>query len=241
MKINYLSVSLLAMFFVASCKKDIQLEIPTILTNPLQPGTLDTVKSVLVGSAAVDGATYNADSCQWHVLDVSNQQAPIVAGGSGTEIRWVPQHEGDYRIIAKAFIGKNSVTANAQVHVENTPATIQRQMVGKWHGTVTTPWTPVYEVDIEFFANGQYSAHKTTGTNTAFYYGVDDDSPSKTIEIRSLDAAGANGKIVIYFWSGNTSIGDLRTIKFSNNNNSLNFEFWHRGQYGPVKFALERK
>jgi hypothetical protein len=241
MKINYLAFSLLALFFVTSCKKDIQLEIPSILTNPLQPGTLDTVKSVLVGSATLDSDAYNADSCQWQVLDVSNLEAPVISGGSGTEIRWVPQHEGDYRIIAKAFIGKNSVTTNAQIHVQNTPASIQRQMVGKWHGSVLFNTDPAYEVNIEFFSNGQYSAHKTSGANPAFYYGVDDDSPSKTYEIRSLNAAEANGKIVIYFWPGNTNIDDLRAIKLSNNNNNLNFEFWHNGQNGPFKYTLVRQ
>lgn len=241
MKIRSLAIPLLALMAATGCKKEVHLTVPIILTFPIQPGTLDTVKSVLVASASIDDDSFRPDSCQWRVLDEAGQEAPILSGASDTVIRWVPQHEGDYRIVARAFTGKNSVTANAQVQVLNTPASVQRRMVGKWHGSVTTPWEPVYEVDIEFFSNGNYSAHNTTGTTPAFYYGSDDDSPEKTFQVLSLDANGANGNIVIYWWPGNTDVDELKAIKFSNGNTNLNFEFWRDNRYGPVKYALKRK
>ncbi|OQP62517.1 hypothetical protein A3860_27890 [Niastella vici] len=240
MKIKSSVILLLGIILFVSCKKDVDLIIPTILTTPLQAGTLDTVKSSLVASATVDGDSFRPDSCHWQVLDNSNNQVAIISSPSDTVIYWVPQHDGDYRIIAKAFMGKNSVTANAQIHVQNTPATIQRQMVGKWHGSVTTPWQPVYEVDMEFFSNGQYSAHSTNSSTPALYYGVDTDSPDKTFQILSLDAAGANGNIVIYFWPGDTKQNQLKAINLSNNNNNLNFEIWD-GSHGPRKYVLDRK
>jgi len=242
MKMKFSVILLLGIVLFAGCTKDIQLTIPTILTAPLQPGTLDTVKSSLVASASTNDESFRPDSCQWQVLDDANVQVAIISGPSDTIIYWVPQHAGDYRIIAKAFMGKNSVTANAQVHVQNTASNVQRHMIGKWQGTVTTPWIAPYQVTMEFFSNGQYSAHSMIGSpSVALYNGTDADSPVKTYRIISLDAAGANGKIVVLFDIGTTTEDDLRAINLSNNNNSLKFEMWHLSNYGPLKFDLTRQ
>lgn len=240
MKVRSFLILLLGLIMIESCKKEVQVTIPAILTSPLQPGTLDTVTESVVASASVDNNAFRVDSVQWQVLDDANHQVAIIPTTSDTVIRWVPLHEGDYRIIATVFYNKSSATANAQVHVQNTPASIQKQMTGKWQGTVTTPWTAAYQVQMEFFGNGQYSAHNiNSGGPVALYYGVDTDSPRKTYEVISLDAKGANGNIVVLYDVGSTTLDQLKSIKLTNNNNSLTFELWHT-DHGPVSFNLTR-
>lgn len=241
MKLKCYLIFLFSLIVIASCKKDVEVTIPTILTNPIQPGTFDTVRQSVVASASVDNNAFRADSVQWKVLDDANNQLAIIHTASDTVIRWVPQREGDYRIVATVFYHNSSATANVQVHVQNTPASVQKQMIGKWKGTVTTRWIPPYQVQVEFFSNGQYSARNMDPTGSpALYYGTDADSPTKTYEVISLDAKGGNGNIVVLFDIGTTTLDQLKAIKLSNNNNSLTFELWHFNEYGPVSFDLTR-
>jgi hypothetical protein len=229
---------LLSLF--VSCNKSVQLTIPTIISSPLTPGVFDTVRESLIASAAAGDQTFKLDSCLWQVLDGSGQQVSIIRTASDTVIKWVPLAEGDYRIIATVFSNNNSVTANAQIHVSNTPAAVQRRMVGQWKGTATSPWIPPYPVTVQFFSNGQYSARCTNGASVAFYYGSDADDPSKTFQITSIDATGANGNIVIFFFAGDTNLDSLTGINLTSDNKNLKFEFWH-GRYGPVNFDLVRQ
>jgi hypothetical protein len=123
-------------------------------------------------------------------------------------------------------------------------ARIRAGMVGHWHGTVTTPWAPVYEVNVEFDMDGHYSAHcADAACNVAFYYGVDDDSPLKTYEVFDAYANGeGRGRIWIYFGNGSsyTNIDGLDHIALSTDLSSLRFEFWHQLTYGPLIFELAR-
>src|SRR4051812_43866674 len=67
-------------------------------------------------------------------------------------------------------------------------AELRQAFVGSWAGKVSTPWGDPYAVTATFEANGHYSAHGSGGP--AFYYGTDDDSPSKTYVINNLLANG---------------------------------------------------
>ena len=48
----------------------------------------------------------------------------------------------------------------------------------------------------------------------------------------------AEGGIDIVFWAGNTNRGELRNIRLTGN--ELEFEFFHRGEYGPLLYQLYR-
>jgi hypothetical protein len=119
-------------------------------------------------------------------------------------------------------------------------AELEDGMVGTWAGCLTTPWVPRYWVTITFRANGTYSgfAEETAG-QPAFYYGTDEDMAEKRYELNDLqDDLEGVGQIDIVFWEGNTNRGDLRNIRLTGN--ELEFEFFHRGQYGPLLYQLYR-
>ncbi|MCP4131183.1 MAG: hypothetical protein GY754_09405 [bacterium] len=51
----------------------------------------------------------------------------------------------------------------------------------------------------------------------------------------------ALGYIDIFFSVSSVCRGALDYIEFSDDYNSLNFEFWHFGEYGPLEYDLERQ
>ena len=119
---------------------------------------------------------------------------------------------------------------------------LQDGIVGTWVGCVITPWVAPYWVTIEFREDGTYSATAEDDAPDglpAFYYGSDEDSPEKRYEINDLqDDLEGIGQIDIWFWEGNTNRGDLRNIRLMGN--ALEFEFFHRGDYGPLTYRLYR-
>ena len=120
-------------------------------------------------------------------------------------------------------------------------AELEDGMVGTWEGCVSTPWVPVYWVTITFRADGTYSgyAEENLYGEPAFYYGTDEDSPEKLYELNDLqDDLEGIGQIDIVFWAGNTNRGELRNIRLTGD--ELEFEFFHRGEYGPLRYQLTR-
>lgn len=122
----------------------------------------------------------------------------------------------------------------------STLAELEAGIVGSWAGCVTTPWVSPYWVTITFRADGTYSGVALAGSDQpAFYYGTDDDSPEKGYELNDLQDDGEGiGHIDIVFWALNTNRGDLRDIRLMDD--QLQFEFFHRGQYGPLTYQLYR-
>ncbi len=133
----------------------------------------------------------------------------------------------------------------------------QSRIAGKWTGYVTTPWVNPYQVEVTFYPNGCYSGIALSGTSNigsikltncpSFYYGSDDDSILKVFTIDSIsngDGYPANtagyGSLSVLSSSNSTAKGSLRVIEFSANFNHLEFEFWHRNRYGPIKLRLDR-
>lgn len=114
-------------------------------------------------------------------------------------------------------------------------------MVGTWSGCVTTPWVAPYWVTISFRDDGTYSGRALAGaTEPAFYYGSDEDSPEKVYELNDLqDDLEGIGQIDIYFWEGNVNRGELRNVSLMGN--KLEFEFFHRGSYGPLTYQLYQR
>ncbi len=125
--------------------------------------------------------------------------------------------------------------------------TFQQNFIGRWQGTATSPWVDPYAVEIEFFENNQYSAQTTDGSGTtAFYYGSDEDHPSKICKIKSFGMARsgeltADADIYIYFSPNSIVLDELQDIKFVNDYDHLQFRFIHNGRNGPILYDLERK
>jgi hypothetical protein len=118
-------------------------------------------------------------------------------------------------------------------------------IVGTWQGCVATPWVPAYFVTMTFRADGSYSAGSTEVLDgqqmVAMYYGTDPDNVSKRYAVNDLQASmQGTGQIDVYFGDGSGSVnrGDLRNIKLMGD--VLEFEFFHRGVYGPLTFQLVR-
>lgn len=124
-----------------------------------------------------------------------------------------------------------------------TLAELQSGFQGTWIGCVTTPWEPRYWVTITFRDDGTYSgasqANQLGNWQPAFYYGTDEDSPAKLYELNDLqDSLRGIGQIDIVFSVDSVNRGELRNIKLMGD--QLEFEFFHRGEYGPLTYRLYR-
>jgi hypothetical protein len=119
-------------------------------------------------------------------------------------------------------------------------AELEEGIHATWAGCVLTPWVPPYWVTITFREDGNYSGEALVSSGEpAFYYGTDDDFPEKRYELNDLqDSRDGIGQIDIVFWEGNTNRGDLRNVRLMGD--QLEFEFFHRGQYGPLTYRLYR-
>jgi hypothetical protein len=122
-------------------------------------------------------------------------------------------------------------------------AELQSGFQGTWIGCVTTPWEPRYWVTITFRDDGTYSAasqaNQLGNWQPAFYYGTDEDSPAKLYELNDLqDSLKGIGQIDIVFSADSINRGELRNIKLMGS--QLEFEFFHRGEYGPLTYRLYR-
>jgi hypothetical protein len=128
-------------------------------------------------------------------------------------------------------------------------AAVVSGIVGSWHGVVTTPWTPPYEVIARFDGDGHYSASCVYSSDVcciAFYYGTDEDTPIKTYTIDDATLSGnVTGTINIAFgydgffdtpaWQG-----ELSHLELDADGNRAHFDFNRSDGYGPVHFELER-
>ena len=119
----------------------------------------------------------------------------------------------------------------------DTLADLQEGLLGTWVGCVTTPWVAPYPVVLTFRDDGTYSSVALVPGEPAMYYGSDDDSPEKQYAVNDLqDNLEGVGEIDVYFGPDNTNRGELRNIRLMDN--QLEFEFFHRGQYGPLTYEL---
>jgi hypothetical protein len=116
-------------------------------------------------------------------------------------------------------------------------------VVGTWQGCVLTPWIAPYFVTMTLRADETYSAISTEVLDgqdmIAMYYGMDEDAPQKRYHLADmLDDGLGVGQIDIVFDVGSVNRGDLRNVRLMGDR--LEFEFFHRGQYGPLVFQLLR-
>ncbi len=123
---------------------------------------------------------------------------------------------------------------------------LKSQMVGRWQGCIFTPWVPAYFVTIDFFADGTYQAITDEVLDgiamNAMYYGTEEPTPLKKYYLDYFQNGHGTGQIDIAFTTaGNTNRGSLSNIKITDGGNILSFEFFHRSQYGPLIFKLNRQ
>jgi hypothetical protein len=163
---------------------------------------------------------------------------------------WIPAEPGLYSAHAKVEYGEKTLEVYVLVIVTGGGGdaaqldAIRTKAVGKWQGTVTTPWVPAYGIEMELREDGSYSAHRIPPVDSfavpAMYYGVDEDSPLKTWSLDDVKSNGdASGWLQIFF-EPTTTTDEIRHLRVGADGETLAFEMWHFGQYGPVKFALTR-
>ncbi len=112
-------------------------------------------------------------------------------------------------------------------------------IVGDWVGSASSPWDQPREVSFSFHSDGTYSASSLVSDYRALGYGSDDDSPYKAYSINNvLDNGQSEGEITVWFEGSNTNVGALRKLEVSKDGKFLKFEFWHRNEFGPIKYVL---
>ena len=192
-----------------------------------------------------DGSIPNSNSIKY--------SDPIAISGNNTvfEIKAIAIHPYLEPSMVSGSYYKIDYDFDENEFIDNlTVAEYNEKLVGVWIGNVSNPWTGPYNIELEVFNNGNYSAHSLSAYKypygvevlfAAFYYGTDNDSDLKKVEINDLYATGkASGEIIIFF-DPDTTIGSLNQVAISNNGDNLQFEFWHRNQFGPLVYKLTRK
>lgn len=123
---------------------------------------------------------------------------------------------------------------------------MRTQMVGHWHGTTTTPWTPAYPVYLALESDGTY-ATRSSGDQPALYYGTDLDTPLKTWALDDLSIYGlASGSIAIAFDYGGGGFdvaawsGELDDVQLDAAGNRLQLSYTTSSGYGPIQLDLWR-
>lgn len=145
--------------------------------------------------------------------------------------------DGQPEACAKFSFEESGITAT-------TFAELASGVIGRWSGCASTPWTPPYRVDVEFRADGTYSAKSDEVLDdqamTALYYGVDEDSPYKSYAINDVQASMKGvGQIDLVFDVDRPGTrGDLRNIRLMGD--KLELEVFNR-EYGPVTLQLDRE
>lgn len=111
-------------------------------------------------------------------------------------------------------------------------------MVGRWVGSIDTPWEGVQPVDISFRDDGTY----TTGA-FALYWGPESSAPHPYRTVDVYASGYVHGDIQL--WPGEERITPyiLDSIELSADGNELIFELWNRDRdhAGPPLLRLQRR
>jgi hypothetical protein len=117
-------------------------------------------------------------------------------------------------------------------------------MVGTWQGTRTNPWDPDATVVVHFDASRTYTAHCLTDCpDGVWHYGIDDDLPSKTYDVFTIDSAQAGeAHIEIAFDTTEALQGTLEGIAMDSAATTLSFDFYPTwdGTINAGHFTLTR-
>jgi hypothetical protein len=237
---------LIISIFAFSCKEQ------GVLVEPIIEETIPPTFNLLAGTYNSDiDLTLVADSKEaiiYYTLDGSEPSetsavysAPINIKTNGTRL-YVNAMSKDpttglsevTRSFYKIDYSYDSTSINSQLSLED----FKNRIVGKWIGVRSTPWTPKINVEIIFNGNETYTSKSLTPRNIAFYYGDDSEVNSYSI-FDTYEDRSATG-FIYRFNNDQVNRGDLEFIKFSEDLNTLHFEFWHRNRYGPIKYTMTR-
>jgi len=179
----------------------------------------------------------------WEILNEVDEA--VYTASDVTEFDWIPGASGTYVVnCTVSYLDENKSVILVIVVIDKQSFLLDQyktRIVGTWTGTATNRWREPWNVELTFFDDGVYSGRNLSDSSPAFYYGTDSDSPSKTYAIEYVMADGrAVGHIDIYFDVGTICRGDLESIQFSDNYQTLKFDFYHRGMWGPHSFNLQR-
>ena len=121
-------------------------------------------------------------------------------------------------------------------------AAVQAALVGKWHGTVTTPgFTAPYPVTLWIYPDGTYWPDCAAPHCSAFYYGGDGPAPDRRITVLSTsDTTGAWADVAIDFGTVAPNTGAIAGLTVDGT--TLRFTFYASwfGCTQPIDFALTR-
>lgn len=237
---------LIISIFAFSCEEQ------GVVVEPITEKTLPPTFNLLAGTYNSDiDLTLVADSKEaviYYTLDGSEPSEtsavysdPINIKNNGTRL-YVNAMAKDpktglsevTRSFYKIDYSYDSTSFNNQLALED----FEDKIVGRWIGSRSTPWTPKINVEIIFNADETYTSKSLTPNNVAFYYGDDSEVNSYKI-FDTYEDKSATG-FVYRFNNNQGNRGDLEFIKFSEDMNTLQFEFWHRKTYGPIKFTMTR-
>jgi hypothetical protein len=112
--------------------------------------------------------------------------------------------------------------------------------VGAWRGTVTTPWTAPYQVELTFAADGSYVgrtvAHPGVTFDVApFYFDSDPDQGSWRV-IASTPTGAVGGSLTLAPFPN--AVEDLTNLTVDDTATQLAFDFYHLHEYGPLHYQL---
>lgn len=110
----------------------------------------------------------------------------------------------------------SSCTCRSGVYAcaQSTPAAVtQGKLVGKWRGTVTTPWVAPYTMSLWIYPDGSYWPECSDVGCSGFYYGLDGASPERKLKVLSTSATlGSWASIAIDFGGGAPTTGELSAL-----------------------------
>lgn len=217
---------------------DLSIEIPEAPKFNLMAGTYNEDISITLSTEVEDAVIY-------YTLDgteptknslVYNYPIEIKNDGTSMYIKAILINNKDISsgITTSYYLIDNSYTPDSYNDLL-TITDYQEQIIGKWIGKRTGPWTEDINVEITFNLDGTYNSKSLTPSHIAFYYGEDDEE--NTYYLYDIYA---DGSAIGYITRFNDSNRDyLKFIRISENLNILNFEYWN-GEYGPLVYTLTR-
>lgn len=222
------------------CNKSADVVVPTIIQlNALQSAG-DTLVFKMVGDVTLDGQNYPAQTITWQITD-GNANAVTPVAVNFDVVKFVPEDVGQFTISAKVlYNGNKQLTVLKQVNVGLSASFLQSKLIGNWTGSAHnhygTNWTYTFQVDS---INGHYFAMLTSGNIPCVtWYGEGNDNiptPLKRLVINNVVNGRATGYWYVYYGdsqgNGYAVPYDIREVRFSNNYNQLDFDFFPEDQH----------
>jgi hypothetical protein len=170
-------------------------------------------------------------------------------GGSGSPLSCVPGQSASCACATGASgaqVCRADGTFGSCLCVASEFERIRTGLIGTWVGSDDSPWASPFQVTITFGVDGHYTGHcaETACPQPVFYWGSDDDAPTKVYALTNLESDGTSiGRLTVHFdTSGSDDEGAIENLTLSADGQHLHFEFWATwsGRYGPVVFDLTR-